>query len=483
MAEFVKGAVGGFIGGAVASKVFAPKIPDELKVVAPSYIIYKDGDIVKAKNGKTGAIEFSSTDATSVIQQAINALASIGGGEIFVRDGVYSISNTIYVASNISIKLSHNAVLSPSGTFNNMFTNSDWSNGNQHISIVGGRFIGNKTGNPIIAFRNVRYLTIKDVYISKLAYQWDAIIVSLSKDVRIVRPIIEENGAVDGAGIGIRGCENVFIDSPIIRYANADGIWIGYENINVPSTVYSKNVYVRGGVIEFCGRCGIWDDVNNRNVVIDGVIARNNGQRKDSYTANNSGIRVLHPYFKVVNCTVFDDQATKTQDWGISLETISGYDVVDYGVVKNNIVYGNKTGAIHQYNVGRNIIIVDNPGYPVDILKGYLQPSIGLNNAYGSPSSWKSPSGMFRWFRIKITWSGSFAINEIVTVKIEVVYNDGSTAILEKSATASGSIWLSEDEYLYFQYNQKPINEIRVYAKTSASSTSVSVLVDIYGHG
>jgi len=53
-------------------------------VEAFSYIVFREGDIVKAKNGITGHIDFMGTDASTVIQQAINALS--GGGVVFVKD-------------------------------------------------------------------------------------------------------------------------------------------------------------------------------------------------------------------------------------------------------------------------------------------------------------------------------------------------------------------------------------------------------------
>ena len=44
------------------------------KYGAFDYIIFKDGDVVKAKNGRTGKIEFKDTDAASVIQSTLKAL-------------------------------------------------------------------------------------------------------------------------------------------------------------------------------------------------------------------------------------------------------------------------------------------------------------------------------------------------------------------------------------------------------------------------
>jgi len=63
-----------------------------------SYIIFKDGDTIYAKNGDTGKVDFSGTDAATVIQDTINNCDS--GGLIFIKKGVYDISSTIEIPYN-----------------------------------------------------------------------------------------------------------------------------------------------------------------------------------------------------------------------------------------------------------------------------------------------------------------------------------------------------------------------------------------------
>jgi parallel beta-helix repeat protein len=71
-------------------------------VETASYIIFKDEEgIVYAKNGLTGEIDFSRTDASTVIQAAINALTN--GGKIFVKAGTYECGSPIILKSNIAI--------------------------------------------------------------------------------------------------------------------------------------------------------------------------------------------------------------------------------------------------------------------------------------------------------------------------------------------------------------------------------------------
>ena len=77
------------------------------------YIIFgedTDGDgvndIIYAKNGKTGQIEFQGTDAAEVIQKAIDSLDV--GGLIHIKEGIYHITKEILIQgkTNIILELS-----------------------------------------------------------------------------------------------------------------------------------------------------------------------------------------------------------------------------------------------------------------------------------------------------------------------------------------------------------------------------------------
>ncbi len=75
-----------------------------------SYIIFQDSGIIYAKNGTTGKIDFSGTDASTVIQGAIDVL-NVGnntgsgyGGKIFIKAGGYIINSTIDLKSQIILE-------------------------------------------------------------------------------------------------------------------------------------------------------------------------------------------------------------------------------------------------------------------------------------------------------------------------------------------------------------------------------------------
>jgi len=110
-----------------------------------------------------------------------------------------------------------------------------------------------------------------------------------------------------------------------------------------------------------------------------------------------------------------------------------------------------------------------------------LSVPIGVSGAYGSAVKITSLSGVITLPKVKLNVGGTFGTNETVTVKVEAVYRDGSTAYVEKSATATGSLWLTDDDVLVLITQGKNIVKLNVYAKTNLASTSVTVTVDAYG--
>jgi hypothetical protein len=62
-------------------------------------------DEIYAKNGRTGEIEFGGTNASTVIQQVINALRDGGKkGIVFIKEGHYILSDSLNVSSGITIR-------------------------------------------------------------------------------------------------------------------------------------------------------------------------------------------------------------------------------------------------------------------------------------------------------------------------------------------------------------------------------------------
>ena len=90
-----------------------------------SYIIYTDGTTIYAKNGATGQIDFSGTDASTVIQKAINNMTN--GGKLLIKAGLYIISSMIYINKSI--------IFSGEG-YNTILKNQDYTNMNAMIDVT-----------------------------------------------------------------------------------------------------------------------------------------------------------------------------------------------------------------------------------------------------------------------------------------------------------------------------------------------------------
>ncbi|MCX6821837.1 MAG: right-handed parallel beta-helix repeat-containing protein [Candidatus Aenigmarchaeota archaeon] len=67
-------------------------------VTEASYVIFTDGAMIYARDGNTGEIVNSNTDASTVINWAINQLTN--GGKIFIKAGTYELSSYINVGTN-----------------------------------------------------------------------------------------------------------------------------------------------------------------------------------------------------------------------------------------------------------------------------------------------------------------------------------------------------------------------------------------------
>jgi len=93
--------------GSVYTDLVIPNITSMLRSAAvqpASYIVYTDGSRYYAKNGSTGMVEYSDTDATKVIQYAIDKTVEKGyWGTVLLRAGIYYLTDTIYLWAGVGL--------------------------------------------------------------------------------------------------------------------------------------------------------------------------------------------------------------------------------------------------------------------------------------------------------------------------------------------------------------------------------------------
>ena len=85
-----------YIGGSLYNRTDTLAFPES----EASYIIFIDNSTIYVKNGTTGQIDYSGTNASDIIQNVINAV-SINGGLLSFKEGTYNFDTVIYIHSNI----------------------------------------------------------------------------------------------------------------------------------------------------------------------------------------------------------------------------------------------------------------------------------------------------------------------------------------------------------------------------------------------
>jgi hypothetical protein len=170
-----------------------------------SYVVYIEGTTVKAQNGHTGNVDYSGSDAKTVIQNVLNALTA--GGVIFFKPGTYTMTGQLSKTSGSPVYLFG----SGRGVTTFSFTSALGSNPGIYCTVSGCHWEGftmdmNGYGTNAIELYNASTNFIRDVEILECAQ--DGINLSASAernsnkivDCRIHQP--QRYGVYIGANIG-----------------------------------------------------------------------------------------------------------------------------------------------------------------------------------------------------------------------------------------------------------------------------------------
>jgi hypothetical protein len=239
----------------------------------------------------------------------------------------------------------------------------------------------------------------------------------------------------------------------------------------------------RNGYGEICGNLCMW-----LNQDFGGIYSKQYGLKVHHNILYNLDPTTINKDYNFVisagnveltDNLVIDDRTPNKAPKGIAVSSGIAYPG-NYIILERNRIF--TSIPIYLAQSYPQLVIRDNLGFDTANFKSTgVSVSVGTGGTYGSASAITTPSGRITYPRVKITWGGTFGTDETVTVKVEAVYTDGSTAYVEKSATATGSLWLTDDDIMSLITQGKDIVQLNVYAKTNLSSTTVTVTVDAYG--
>jgi hypothetical protein len=102
-----------------------------------------------------------------------------------------------------------------------------------------------------------------------------------------------------------------------------------------------------------------------------------------------------------------------------------------------------------------------------------------------NPTVFKVAPSTISSFKAQVAVSGSFSQNENITVRFRLGFFDKDTGagsgMVEKTFSASGSLWLSEDDLLVLYPYRDIVQSVLIDAKVDSSSSDATVHVSIFG--
>lgn len=280
-----------------------------------TYLIWKDDLEIYASNGLTGKIDYSGTDATAVINSAIDAAFSNGGGLVFVKSGNYSLESSIVLKSYVTLE------------------GEGW--GEQSAATV----LTIKSGSN---FDGVTTLKQKNYHMT----------------VRNLRIEGSKAGELDASdGIHIFATDRPVVENVVIRNCDDKGIHVEGYGVEV-----SIQPFIRGVYVYSCGNEGIQisaTDSHVSDVDVGGCgqsalymyLAHNSIITHSSFWGSKHGIEID----QTNNCAITNCRVDYNMEDGIYMTASS------YNLISSCEIYHNS-----QMSAGRcdGIYLVGSANYP-----------------------------------------------------------------------------------------------------------------------
>ena len=317
-------------------------------VTPPAYTVFTDGSTIYAKNGATGAIDYSGTTASTVIQNAINGLtAGRSTTETVAIRGAFTITSSISVPSYTILDLG-DASFTRSGTGYHMFSLSSVHDIEFHGGIINSapKAVEAYDTNEI-SMSSVSNILIQGITVNLAAE--DAIAVNGSTyNVKVVDSSFYEPNR---HAIDITGSST--IHNLIIANNYVNGTLI-YDAITVYVTS-GNTITIEGNTLEnvkgtaaSTSAIHVEDTAGGslNNIVIDGNSIKNSKFGITSATARpitisdnviqntTRGIQLQNPILSSISGNVIDNSQNTATSYGIYLYGITS------STIANNVIRG-----------------------------------------------------------------------------------------------------------------------------------------------
>ena len=399
------------------------------------FVVFQDGDLYKAKNQASGVVDFTSSDASEVIN---GALAE--GKTVYIKAGSYALRSDVQM----------------------------YNKENAKIVSDGARIIGN--GKKLI-IKGDNYTASQSNLLSGLTV--------INGTVRI------ENS------FGTTVSNMQFVDCSTALEVATSATWSEGTKIEDSRFINSTTAIIfrtptGNGTGSYASsqirRCFFNLLDNSVGIVVEELAELSDSQLQDvrmwmgenGFTNNQTGLLVDGSMHQTLLSGVVFESFT---DYPTDLFAISlGETSITPPILAGVSFLGNWTAKVH------NPFSKWISGVGAVFKQENLNIPIGLSGQYGTTRDIHLRPDTISSFKPKIQVQGSFANNETITVRFRLEFVDNIiSASVEKSFSNSTTLWLSDDDMLRLFPSQSVIWTILVDAKASTASTDATVQVSVYG--
>jgi hypothetical protein len=399
------------------------------------YVIFEEEGLYKAKNQTSGAVDFASATASSVISQAIAK-----GASVFIKPGSYPLSTDVLAINKKNARIVGNSA-TVIGNGNEIIVKGDNYTSSQYNVITGLTVI-----NGTLRIENSFATTITDM-----------IFENCSTGIEFVNTNTWTEGTRMDNCHFINATEAIAFRTPA---ANGTGSYASTEISRCFFNLIDDSVGIN---VE---RLAEYSDSQLQSIR---MWFGENGKR------NQTGILVDGSMFQtLLTSVVFESFADYPENvYAIVVgETANPPPILDGGIS----FLGNWTARV--YNPASMWI----NGQGSVFRRINVDVSMGLNDEYGETENIHARPMTISSFKPRIQIQGSFSSGEIVTVRFRLEFVDNVISeSVEKSFTNTTTVWLDDDDLLRLFPSQDVIWAILVDAKSSEATTNVAVKVDFYG--
>jgi hypothetical protein len=413
-------------------------LKDRLPIEQYDYVVYRYWDNVSvfvAKNGKTGLVDFNSTDAAFVFNQALSR-----GNTVYVKADEYTLNADVAVVNKKNARLdSDGASLTLNGK--KILVKGDDYQRSQYNQVSGFRIV-----NGTLRIENSFMTTVANM--------------------------IFENSTVG------------------IELANTKTWTEGTEIDTVHFNKCTQALVFRTNTTGATGSYGNTELSRCYFNMLDNSIAITVEEQAEFTDSQLQNVRIWIGEFGQLNQTglKLDGSMYQTLLDGVVFESFATGDLENaalYAVAIGRTAFQSPVFQAGVSILGQWTARVYNPFGGWIYGDGVFSQStaVPVNPfKYGQVAIIQMHPATITSFKPRITVQGTFSHNETVTVRFRLEFLDNAvSSSVEKAFNTSASLWLSDDDLITMFPSQNVVYAILVDAKVNAASTDATVQVDVYG--